>query len=96
MKIVINIPEGFYEYVKKYYDKCGLYEKFIANGTPLPNNATNGDIMKTVFPNLHFGRNSLSSEYIVFVNHHPLVSCSKDWWDTPYKIESENNNADSD
>ncbi len=44
----------------------------IANGTLLPDNATNGDIIKTLFP----------KDYINIYDR----SVSS-WWNTPYKLK---------
>lgn len=84
MKIVIDIPEKDWEFLKES-DGCRWSRAIIegvANGTPLPQNATNGDVIKAVFPNEHF------------MEMYAYVACGftlfdKNWWNAPYKAESE-------
>ena len=64
MKLIIDIPEEAYKQIMEF----GFLEnthgkmcyKAIKNGTPIPDNATNGDVFKAVFPkgaDLLFGVN---------------------------------------
>ena len=62
MKIVIDIPEEAKEVFDKakeddlngsYYDYNSIIGKAIQNGTPLPDNATNMDVIRAVFPSLN-------------------------------------------
>lgn len=80
MQIVIDIDEEDYERLKEYKKApfCSLtsraYEA-IANGTHLPDNATNGDVIKTLFPE--------------WVANHLKFHMGKNWWNTPYKEKEE-------
>lgn len=80
MQIVIDIPKEVYGRL------CILTEhgmgsgagNYILNGTVLPNNTTNGDMIKAMFPNLSFNV-ILSKMY---------ASCGQgllDWWNAPYQ-----------
>ena len=64
MKLIIDIPEEIYKASKiidvQDVDVVQIPLEVIANGTPIPDNATNGDVFKTVFPkgaDLLFGVN---------------------------------------
>ena len=84
MKELIDIPKDDYELLK--YDNrqdvitlsCSL-RNVITNGTPIPDNATNGDVIKTMFPDIYSYCGGGKFGFIQF---------NLDWWNTPYK-ESE-------
>ena len=48
--------------------------------------ATNGDMIKSMFPNIRLSYNSLGDRAIFDGDHY---IASTDWWDAPYKAESE-------
>ena len=50
-----------------------ILEKAVKNGTPLPENATNGDVIKTLFPKCMWNATGQDEE----------------WWNAPYEVESE-------
>ena len=54
MKLIIDIPEDVYKASQivdvKYEDTIQIPLEVIANGTPIPDNATNGDVFKVIFP----------------------------------------------
>ena len=53
MRLIIDIPEEIYKASKiidvKYEDVVQIPLETIANGTPIPDNATNGDVIKAMF-----------------------------------------------
>ncbi len=52
MKLIIDIDENDYEYMKRgYVSSTFNIFNIIKNGTPIPENATNGDVIKALFPN---------------------------------------------
>jgi hypothetical protein len=73
---------------------CGIYDaevyESIANGTPISDNTTNGDVIKAMFPNasIHYHKaDALVNDY-VSVN---IKDCdiqqdySAEWWNAPYE-----------
>jgi len=52
MKLIIDIPEDMYKNIISGL-WCGnnIISNAIENGTPIPDNATNGDAVKTLFSN---------------------------------------------
>lgn len=52
MKLIINIPKNNYNQIREgfYEDNCGVMAISIIDGTPIPDNATNGDVIKAMFP----------------------------------------------
>ena len=86
MKVIIDISEKMFKATQTYYGENitrlsikTCIEK-IANGTPIPNNATNGDIIKAMFPNLVNSNLDLVD----------VLNNAKSWWDAPYKRGDEN------
>lgn len=68
MKVVIDIPEEKWStFQNDIYS--GLLDKdlykSIKNGTPLPDNSTNEDIMKAIFPNLGFHKVTVYDGYFI-------------------------------
>ena len=53
----------------------------------LPYNATNGDIIKAMFSNLESKEKAFEIE--ITVNKNKVGNISIDWWNAPYKAESE-------
>ena len=84
MQIVTNIDEETYKKCKwKNNGVVGLewWERAIANGTPIPDNATNGDVIKALFkPNWIRRMDDVVIEDYEF---------DVEWWKAPYKTEME-------
>ena len=53
MQIVIDIPEDKYNQIVNSYQGSNVrpkdYEIAVINGTPIPDNATNGDVVEIMF-----------------------------------------------
>lgn len=67
----------------------------------IPDNPTNGDIIKGMFPNGYFLNefpfegSSLEKFYVDDVLSNPThLMVTDDWWNSPYKRGSENGNVD--
>ncbi len=74
MNLIIDIPEREYKVIceNNYVAVCAcpnLLSNAIKNGTPIPDNATNGDVIKAMFPD------SWQKE----------VYCTFAWWNSPYQ-----------
>jgi len=95
MKILIDIDESLYDainqdiYINGMRSGKTLLQKIvasIANGTPIPDNATNGEIADMMFPDVNIGhRYWFPDSTIRFMD--------TDWWNSPYQKggTSENN-----
>lgn len=81
MKLIIDIPEE----IKAVIDKNGTNEivaetlwQAAQNGTPIPDNATNGNVIKALFkPN----RVERIDDDVIVENY----DFNKDWWNSPYQ-----------
>lgn len=72
MKLIIDIPEDIYTSIKngmRYKDDVKYVMDKIEQCTPIPDNATNGDIIKTLFPQ----EGDFETDF------------DTDWWNAPYK-----------
>ncbi len=70
MKLIVDIDEDVYK--KIVADKYAIYDKMfysIKNGTPIPDNATNGEVIKALFPNEH----DFETDF------------DETWWNAPYQ-----------
>lgn len=54
-------------------------------GVNIPDNATNGDAMKAIFPNLFVDYDWCEIAYSVSFDMIRFHNFNKDWWDAPYK-----------
>lgn len=98
MKLIIDIDEEEYkEALKDTYSGTSFENKIftvIANGKPISDNATNGDVIKAMFPNIDFTEMTFTVHATTSVISNGVkgnISYDfwKDWWNAPYKAESE-------
>lgn len=70
-------------------DNCGLvHEADTVNAIVIPEGATNGDVIKAMFPNIEIEEidDELIVAYKLDVKGTPFYRV---WWNAPYKAESE-------
>ena len=48
----------------------------------IPNNPTNGDMIKAMFPNIHIEE---GSKYVLLESEYDNVAIWNSWWNAPYK-----------
>ncbi len=66
IQLVIKISEEHYNAVKKGQNEEPYSREFadaIVNGIPIPDNATNGDVIKVMFPNEHDFETDFDAEW---------------------------------
>lgn len=99
MKLIIEIPEEDYKFVKEA-EGC-RYSKTVIdgviNGTPIPDNATNGDVIEAMFPKAEIEENDVTNTFgIIWEKTERLTiynaNFARVWWDAPYREER---NADN-
>ena len=90
MKLIIDIPKYEYEHIREYYEKNDTVEStysYIYHGTPIPDNATNGDVIKTMFPNNVFAEDRYEypeGDYIEIISDNGM-SFTDECWNAPYQ-----------
>ena len=90
MQIVIDISDNYdLSKIQNGSIASKMILNAVANGTPLPDNATNGDVIKAMFPNVKAFSNFSFNMHLQDDNGHGLGFLNVDWWDAPYKVESE-------
>ena len=92
MKVIANIPE---EMVQELKDGCfgakhTLYDLAgaICDGVVLPDNATNGDVIKAMFPDatVYSYKDSFDMySDMVICPQNFMLSADRDFWNAPYK-----------
>ena len=93
MYTVINIDENVY--TRLLYsdfptaDNIDRYriDGAVRKGTPLPQNATNGDIIKAMFQNVEVLCDGYESIFVSIDDRD--TSFDVDWWNAPYKYKAE-------
>lgn len=87
MNILIDIPYQLYKVLKDFKDFPNdsnettienVLMKAIKNGTPIPDNATDGQVIQTLFKPNRVER----TDDDVIVEHYDF---SEEWWNTPYQ-----------
>ena len=93
MRLIIDIPKEKYEmFLNDGY--AGLLDNDlyydIKNGTPIPDNATNGDVLMAMFPNIDFTEMAITVHATTKVTSNGVKGSIsydfwKDWWNAPYQ-----------
>ena len=82
MKLIIDIPEAIYKTAQKtniIEANIDMLAKTIRNGTPIPDNATNGDVIKALYPNESIGHCEDCTDL------GDIATFDDDWWNAPYQ-----------
>ena len=83
MQIVINIDEKEYKQIIKGNWIGEAMAEIFENGTVLPDNPTNGDMIKALFPNIKmWGESKDTLDYSLGGMIHRVL---KSWWNAPYE-----------
>lgn len=91
MKILIDVPEGKYNAVKKAKELSmglGLMDKAILNGTIIPDHATRKDVHLTLFG---IRPPELDSPYCACAvrcaecEHKDDINCDVNWWNEEWR-----------
>ena len=77
---ITKIPDSiFREYSNK---NAEMLEEAILNGILLPDDATNGDVIKALFPN---GSQVKGASIYIMNDNKSNIFYDFDWWNAPYK-----------
>jgi hypothetical protein len=97
MKVILEIPDEEVEIIKRNgFNKDGTFsfklnevlKQAIRNGVVLPDNATNGDVIKALFPNatVYSYKDSFDMySDVVICPQNFMLSADRDFWNAPYK-----------
>lgn len=61
-----------------------------ADAIPIPEGATNGDMIKTMFPNVECGKDELGNVFIISSAQLGYIAFRESWWNALYKKGEEN------
>lgn len=97
MQIIIDIPDHIYNILKddkiliSNVDHLAIvFKELIKKGTQLPKDATNGDMIKTLFPD---GSQVKGASIYVMNDNKSNVFYDFDWWNALYKVDCILNSA---
>lgn len=91
MKLIIDIPEDSYERVmnpdKFYRDIDGEKIRWaVYKATPIPDNATNGDVIKAMFDVEEYHLKTEPDDvFLRFKGEERTIWFSLDFWNAPYQ-----------
>ena len=74
-----TISEEGYQHFQRAIELLGL----------IPDNATNGDVVKALFPNALYSHGDYTDKFVSFGVGVTLKDSFGKWWNTPYKREGE-------
>ena len=88
MKLIINIPEEVYKLgtLGLYFDCYSMkLHDTILSGTPIPDNATNGEVVQTMFPYAEYNTYVDVVDRIAMADKDFEIHFDEDWWNSPYQ-----------
>lgn len=100
MKLLIEIDEHNKNVIDRFADEEGcdiLPERIFAdliesvtNGVPIPDNATNGDVIKAMFPSDKGELKDTNGKILAYILDDLFMLYLADyWWNSPYKANKE-------
>lgn len=93
-KILVVLPDNIYY---RNYDMPYFVLDAITSGKLIPDNATNGDIIKVIFPDSKDWKAKIEDNngevyevhFVELPNSMTINKYEESWWNAPYKAESE-------
>lgn len=97
MQIVIEISKERYQDIQRIAEvqtekRMLTCEQIIANGTPIPEHATNGDVIRALFPDARVDDYDYGEDPVIDVygiDDTEYITVRKNWWNAPYKKEGD-------
>lgn len=86
MKVIIDIPKEEYDIIKSYKSFMSWTEGLIKKGVAIPEGATNGDMIKAMFPDMQF---NIVNELVWTNIDGQSTRFLTEWWNAPYMKEVE-------
>ena len=73
-----------------YYDNPSielevLDRQPLVSAIPIQDGMTNGDVIKTMFPNAEYGEDELGNVFVISSAQLGYIAFRKCWWNAPYK-----------
>ena len=84
MRLIVELPEETYKAIMKGWDARDTTLCALRKATPIPDNATNGDVIKALFPT---GEQMAKEPIMRFVVDGLCYEFDYSWWNAPYRKE---------
>jgi len=68
--------------ISEFINQCKIEDAII-----IPDGATNGDMIRAMFPNVECGKDELGNVFIISSVQLGTIAFGESWWNTPYKVE---------
>ena len=85
MKLIIDISDQIYDWIEHtgvvHHEDCGYLGGAILDGITIPGNATNGDVIQALFPNIEKDNERLIQKF----GSQALYDTFEKWCSLPYK-----------
>jgi len=89
MKILIDISESEYRQVIESAEPrmfAGMLQEAVSKGVAIPESATNGDVIKAMFPDVKIRWITQTKIGVTFINNQDYITeFDAKWWNAPYK-----------
>ena len=87
MKLIIDISEEEWLFIKAKIaiEDDSYIDRAVANGTPIPDNATNGDVIKAMFGVKEIDMPNTNTYCVHFFEEGRSHYFFKGWWHAPYQ-----------
>ena len=97
MQIVIDIPEKDLECLKRTGQVTYSLVDSILKGTILSKNATNGDVIKALFPDIEIADSPCLDKVYTGIPFGKYIGanidCMREWWNAPYEVGDTDGNS---
>ena len=88
MKLIIDVSNDIYERWSNIemptVGEVRDVQEAMKVATPIPDNATNGDAIKALFPNFDYEDTTEFYHRMIDLDSH-FIKTDKSWWNAPYK-----------
>lgn len=61
----------------------------LVSAIPISDKMTNGDMIKTMFPNAEYGKDELGNMFVISSAQLGYIAFRESWWNAPYGKERE-------
>jgi len=66
--------------ISEFINQCKIEDAII-----IPDGATNGDMIKEMFPNAEYGKDELGNMFVISSAQLGYIAFRECWWNAPYK-----------
>ena len=84
MNVLIDIPDVSLCLIENGSPMCDILLNCIKDGYFIPEDITNGGLIRIMFPNAEIDANPYSPSVDIFVDGILMMRVDRNWWNAPY------------